>query len=1091
MARTKARSGKLLTGIIAFLLGFIFAIIVEVGVIVGAGFLFLNTPIDDLFAMVNQKNEDVNGNQYIDTTGEIKTVLDLINEIRSILGDQPANATIGSLVKLSPALDAQLREWYEMAEGYGIYVDASEINALRVGDLSDYIVNSFVPAIQPYSIIKATNPDGLGSNELLRAILLGTEADYVLSGSQKYVVYYDQYIPSDEGYVRVVDGRVNNAQSYPSNLADGLLTKTNAMLDEQYVYRQYYYFDSSAQSYTAVKADEEGAFEYVPNEKDNLYPEGYGEELNGYTGNYLEEDDGSFTFLKYTDSDGKEKDMTITVGSFTGSSTFDLFTLDFIEVDDMLADFMGESEIISSLFDGVTLGELMDGNFEFDARVQNFDVTAIIEISPDDAIMAYLGYGITGIEEAADEEYPYTATHKFTDESGKTQTEQVFIALDEKGNIAKVVNAAGEEIAPTKVSEISDKVNDLDVTVFIDVAADDAVMAYLGYGITSVSATDDPAVYTAEYKDENGYVSPCTVYVTQKDGKPVISKVVRDDTGEQLLPATVEELSDRISGITDNLALADFIDVNPSYEDEAGEVVNNNIMLFVGFSATMQPGELKTDALGSYYEGRYYPADNDEGLAARIYIDDASAPCGEQKVVRVEYTEDGSAWAVGAKTSINGVSDQISRLTSVLTVGDIITIDEGDRLMTKLGAYPIDEIGDAIDTICVSDAVDIGTDEDIMLYVAFGITEVRENGGVWLAAYHPLSGDEAQTVFLVMDKNDEGKEIVVGIIDGEGNAVEGTTISGVGERVGRLTEDLALTSVIDIDGDDAIMMYIGYSVSGISTDEDNITTGKYSYTDEDGTHQVSVIIEKDENGNAQRVYYISDGVMTEVPGTKIADIGKQVDGLTATLTIDELIEINPDDRILSLVADSTIDGLSDTIAAITVQDMYADTIYESSAEADENGWITVTESNFDAAYLYYTIENGKYVLVNGDGRLTAFDELNTYYTRGKATGIWYLLLYSNGSEQVYFINELGDMMNNATENMTSSTLQDFKDAGIITAELSQNSVPVRIYTDGDVLGPDETVKEAGGVSYVVKPLNLCTIDELIEAVNILAGMSSF
>lgn len=1094
MARTKTRGGKLLTGIIAFLLGFIFAIIVEVGVIVGAGFVFLNMPIDDLFALVNQKNEDQNGNQYIDTTGEIKTVLQLIQKLQSILGNQPGNATIGSLVKLSPALNAQLHEWYEQAESYGIFIDADKINATTVSGLSDYLIKDLVPSIQPYQVVSAINPDGIGGNELIRSILLGTEAATVTNGKDKYVVYYDEYLPAEDGYVRVVDDKASEEQ-YPSNLAEGLLTKTNGMIGEQYIYRQYFYFDDSADKYTAVAAEEDGSFVYAANTAQNDYPADYGSELSCYTGNYLTAEDGSYDFLTYTDENGDQQQMVITVGTFTNSPNLDLFTLDFIEVDELLGEYMGDSEVISSLFDGVTLGDLMSGRMEFDARVQQFEITAIVEISPDDEIMAYLGYGITGLRAVTDQEYAYVATHKYTDENEVTHLEDAYVYLDEKGNIDRVTTASGQEIAATKVGEISDKIDGLDVTVVLDISADDAVMAYLGYGITDVLPAGENT-YTATYKytAEDGSSKSVPVTVTT-DEKGIITTVVRDDNGQQLLPATIDQLNDRVSGITEALALADFIDVNPSYEGDNGEVTNNNIMLFVGFSATMQPGDLKVDTAGdSYYDGKYYPEDNDNGYQARIYIDDANAAPAEQKVIRVTYTVNGTDWLDGEKVSISDVGSQTSRFTSVLTIGDVIEIEEGDRFMTKLGGYKIENVGDAIDEIWISDAVDIGTDEDIMLYVAFGITDVREVGGEWLATYHSLDGN-TQSVKLVLDKDSAGNEIVVGIVGTDGIAIDGTTMSGVGDRVGQLTDDLSITSVVDIEAESSIMMYIGYSVSGITTDGNGVITGNYTYTEGDVEHSVVVTIEKDAQGYASRVYYIENGEQIEVSGTKIADIGTQVDGLTQTLTIGELVEINKDDKILSLVSDSTIDGLSDTIANITVQDMYADEIYgvdeNNDGVAEPAKWQQVTPDNFRSSYLYYTLEDGKYVLVNGDGRLDSFDDSMTYYTRGKATGIWYLLLYSNGKEEVYSINKMGEMMENAADNMTSSTLQDFKDAGIITTELSDNPVPVMKYEDGYVLGENEEIKEVNGVSYVVKPLNLCTIDEIIEAVNILAGIINF
>ena len=343
---------------------------------------------------------------------------------------------------------------------------------------------------------------------------------------------------------------------------------------------------------------------------------------------------------------------------------------------------------------------------------------------------------------------------------------------------------------------------------------------------------------------------------------------------------------------------------------------------------------------------------------------------------------------IGEKTGIDDIGSQISRITDVLTIGDILDIDPDDRLMTKLAGYRLGEISNALDDIWISDAIDIAADEDLMLYIAFGITDIREQGGSLVATYHPLEGEEGgeRTVTLVIRSDAEKGEIVVGITDEDGK-IAGTPISDVGERVERLTDDLTLSAVnISVEADSSIMMYIAYGVTNITTDDEGVITGSYTTAEDE---VVEVTVKADAEGNAERVYYVQNGTEVEVSGTKIGNIGDRVDGLTSDLTIGEIVTIGTDDKILSLVADSTIDNLSETISQISVQDMYAGEIYGDG----ENGatWIEVTEENFDSAYLYYTLQDGKYVLVNSgdddktnDGRLDEFDTQHTYYTRGKA-----------------------------------------------------------------------------------------------------------
>ncbi|MDE6075076.1 MAG: hypothetical protein K2G26_01425, partial [Clostridia bacterium] len=54
---------KLLTAIIAFLLGFLFAILVEVGAIFGVGWFVMNKDLDTVLSAVGIHNTDEDGNK--------------------------------------------------------------------------------------------------------------------------------------------------------------------------------------------------------------------------------------------------------------------------------------------------------------------------------------------------------------------------------------------------------------------------------------------------------------------------------------------------------------------------------------------------------------------------------------------------------------------------------------------------------------------------------------------------------------------------------------------------------------------------------------------------------------------------------------------------------------------------------------------------------------------------------------------------------------------------------------------------------------------------------------------------------------------
>ena len=1400
MANTRTRkSGKLFTGIIAFLLGFIFAIVVEVAVIAGGAYFVLSTPLDNLLGLLPDGNDDGKGNQIIDTTGDIKTALDLIEEISEIAG-KGENMALGDIIKLSPALDNYLEELYgELGKNYGIYLDGEEIKAQTVSSIGTYVTETVVPNINVYQVASATGmADGLLENPIVKVVLIGSEAKYVVNGDDSYIVYYDEYVyDGAQGvYVRyeqpaeVEAAAARPDEKYPQGVdAQKWLTETNRTTEEgEAIYRQYFYSDAEGR-YTVTAKGDDGEYIYTEWNAQVDYPASYGSAPLGYTGCYYVDEKGDNVYFP---------GMEVLLGNFLDN---DFSYLNDMSVADLFNEMgsgegeEGEKDIIGEVFGDVSVGDLIEGNVDFNGVINDIELTALIEADPENLVMPYIAYGITDLVKVEGQAYAYTAsyTEKTVGEDGTESevTTQVHVYLNADGMIDRVVTTdgqgnEGEEIPPTTVANIEDRMNDIDsfidsmrITDIMDIDAGNEIMAYLGYRVTGIIASENTQyTHTASYTDENGVIYPAyiftaedgititevrygapdgekvepttveeigdvvdsvsvdifldftvddaiTAYIgygitdiapeantiagktynytatrhyTDENGSKLTEKVfiaadgegnitaVADKDGQNISAASADELTDRINGITEDLALGQFMDVEVSYMDANGDIQNNNIMLFTAFSVTMSTEDVDAGrSPEGYYNGSYHYFDeNDEEhiYDARIYTKAAEEGGGADIVSYVEYLS-GTEWVRAGGTTVDGTADQIGRLTSALTIGDVVTVTEDDgRLMNKLAGYKIDEISDAIDELYLSDAIDVDPEEDIMLYVAFGVTDAYDTGTtdqngmpVYKGTYHPLDGSAEKDVTLVLDKvtAEDGTTsyIVVGIEDETGAEIEGTTLNGTGDRVGQLTEDMAITAFVDIDPDSAIMLYIGYGVYGAEDDGNGAITAKWK--DETGAERKVIITYTSEEGvkTITSVEFEDDG--TAVEGTKIADIGARVENLTEDLTIGDVVEIGEDDsrlmhklanykiaeiskamdelylsdaidvdpdeaiilyvafgvtdaydtgttdengmpvymgtyhpldgsaekdvtlvleevtdeggatsyivvgmkdasgkiegttlngvgertgqltkdmtigslveikdndRILSLVADSTIAELSTTITNISVQDMYADEIYgvwkevtfttlpdEDSEEYGylyytlEDGkyvlvgngddivanttyytrgdvWKEVTFTNLPTEgspeydYLYYTLEDGKYVLVgNGD----ALKAGTTYYTRGKAKGIWYLLLYSNGKEENYTVNELGDMMTNATTNMMESSLQDFKDAGIINGTLSENKIPIRLMpSEGSEGRPDGEKNESEGTGafagYVVKPLNLCTIDELISAVNILSDL---
>ena len=69
------------------------------------------------------------------------------------------------------------------------------------------------------------------------------------------------------------------------------------------------------------------------------------------------------------------------------------------------------------------------------------------------------------------------------------------------------------------------------------------------------------------------------------------------------------------------------------------------------------------------------------------------------------------------------------------------------------------------------------------------------------------------------------------------------------------------------------------------------------------------------------------------------------------------------------------------------------------------------------------------MLVNGTGKVSAWSK--DYYTYGKAESVWSLLLYTDGGEKVYGINDITALQGNVVGNLQTQSMYDFYDMGVI------------------------------------------------------------
>lgn len=858
--KTKKGGSKFLVGLIAFILGFLFAIIAEIGAIAGICFFVMNTDFDNIFNTFGITNDDGNGNKFINTDSEnggAKNVMELIGKLSEMYEGIGA-VTVSEVKTLFPALVNVTNTLYDTLDPY-VELDRSEFEATQFMDLPMYIQDAVMDVRPAKVMINAGMEDTLTSNKLAHAIIAGIECNYVYANpadkenSAKFPLYYDDYVFNAElaggrgAYNRTVP--VDGTDTYPANLDASLwLSESNKKSDDGLpLYRQYFYSIAEGDTVTYYVTAKDSSGEYVYQPKDDssvVYRKEYGENYIAATGNY------------YYDNAGEEVQINpITVRSITEDAFAPLYGF-------LVTDFISGDKVIDEIFEGATVGELWDGMLDIGGRVGALTLPSVMDIDPESPIMVYIGYNLTGLINNGDG--TYTGTHA----DGTTVT-----VYADGGKITRVTDKNGLEIKGVTVDDVPTVVDGameaLTVADVMDVKATDAIMSYIGFGITDI-------------KEQNGADYSYTARCKVPDG----------DTEKEV---------------------------------------------------------------------ECFVVCGDGGVISKVYYNGA----GGEKIYL-----DG--------TPLNGISAQVEKLTDNVKIKEVIDIDENDKLMSKLGDYTISKVGDAIDEIELGEFMDIKSTDRIMTYMAYGASGlVQAADGLpyrYTCTVTDIEGNEREG-FIVIDSSFN----ITGVYyDAElAEPVAGTTINGVADRAGRLTNDLTLRDVIEIDENNAILSELADSkICDLSKAIDNLTLQKI-FTDE-------IYSGTDDNGSA-----MAPAVMREAVKT-VTDAEKQIE--------------------------------------------------------------------FSTNYVYYTFDGKNYVLVNSEegsdkklGKLTAAEYEaglaagTKYYTYGETKGLWKLMLCSTATtivdgnevtrftsdEQVYKVNDFNKLIAGATLNIKNATLFELCDAGIV------------------------------------------------------------
>lgn len=536
----------------------------------------------------------------------------------------------------------------------------------------------------------------------------------------------------------------------------------------------------------------------------------------------------------------------ITLRSFIG--TDGLGALGKTTVAELIGDMSeGDSELVEKIFGNIILDDLINGNIDLEEKINDLEIGLLLDFDPfNDDMLLYIAYALSDLSETADDDGFYSAVYKL----GETDI-PVLVSIEDN-KITKIIDAAtGEELSGTTVSTIGQVIDNIEITVLINVAPTNKVLTYIAYGLTGVEQTAEG--WRGYY---NGQL--CTINVGE-DGN--ITAVYNEETGGILSAAGIDELNDRLNTVTEDL-----------------------------------------------------------------------------------------------------------------TIGDIVEIREGDKIMSKLAGYKINEVSDAVQTFELGDIMDIEASSTLMAYLAYGITKVDAVAGE--AQY------QGETVRVETSLNEVGTIVITGVYHLDGTAIEGT-------KVGEMTD--------------------------------------------------------------------------------------RMEGLKADVTIGELMSIDESssNTIMKAIKNSTINSLSDDIDKLTINELYAESIYGTAelktvvASGAGEG-----ELDFNTEYLYYEMVDGDYKLVDGTGKVEAYRA--GLYTYGATTGLWKLLVVERAgggkTEKAYTINSITAMADNATKNLRECSLSELYEAGILTFEVGTEN-PL-----------DKLIPNIEGIAYKNERLGDLTITQAIVAI---------
>ena len=491
-----------LSKLLIFLFGFLFAIILEVGVIVGGAIIVANMDIEQIFSICNVQNADQEGNQYVNTdveNGGYKTAMDLINGVMTMFANVQ-DMTVSDVEKAFPASGSLVNAVNDMLNPY-VEIDVEELKTVKFLEFGDYL-QELMLSIEPARLLNGLEMgDLVESNVIIEAVLIGTEFSYVEHAGLKFPVYYTDYKKVDMGAAGHAYFTVNGDNPYP-------LTDESWILDlGEDKYRVYYY------AVPAPNVDGEPTTAYFVTDENCTYFD----PATPYALT-IDEQDMVGTGYFYYDTEGERVQVKkITFETIMGDAFEPLTAVKATE----LLDPDGDDKIIQEAFAGITVADVLTGNISMDDIMAKMRLPAILDVYDDNAILKYLAYNVVDVVSYDTTQtisgHTYDQKGTFIDDLGAEHT-CYLISDSASGLITEAFYLDGGEkvkIEGVAVVDVSSQIENITNALRINdvlgtVDPSNKIMAYMCYSLVNMQpVTGEDYAYTATHS----YYTPADVHL--------------------------------------------------------------------------------------------------------------------------------------------------------------------------------------------------------------------------------------------------------------------------------------------------------------------------------------------------------------------------------------------------------------------------------------------------------------------------------------------------------------------------------------------------------------------------------------------------